>query len=55
MAIHIKASHKGRLHRALHIAATERIPAAKLEAAKKSPNPAIRKEANFALNARKWG
>lgn len=48
----IKASHKGRLHRALHVAATQKIPVAKMVQAAHSKSPALRKEANFALNAR---
>jgi hypothetical protein len=54
MPIDIKPSHKGRLHEALGIQAGVKIPLQRLEQAKNSPNPAIRKEANFALNARGW-
>lgn len=50
--ISIKPSHKGRLHDALGVPADKPIPAAKLAAAKKSANPAIRKEATFAINAK---
>ena len=53
--IHIKPSHVGRLHEALHVAHGQRIPLGKLEKAAHSTNPALRKEAQFALNARKWG
>lgn len=53
--IHIKASHKGELHRDLGVPRGEPIPAAKLAKAKNSSNPAIRKRANFAANAKKWG
>lgn len=53
--IHIKASHKGELHRDLDVPAGEPIPAAKLQKAEHSKNPAIRKRANFAANAKKWG
>lgn len=52
MAINIKPSHKGKLHRALGVPQGEKIPAAKLAAAKNSKSPAIRKEANFAANAK---
>lgn len=38
----------GRLHRALHVPEDETIPAAKLEAAKHSDNPALVHMANFA-------
>ena len=54
MAIHIKASHKGKLHKALGVAAGKKIPASKLAKAAKSKNPAMRKMANFAKNAKKW-
>jgi hypothetical protein len=50
----IKPSHKGRLHANLGVPAGQKIPAAKLETAKHSKSPAIRKQANFAANARKW-
>lgn len=54
MAIRIKPSHKGALHRAMGIAQGKKIPVARLKAAKKSRDKAERKEATFALNARKW-
>lgn len=54
MAIHIKAANKGKLHSALGVPQGEKIPVSKLEAAKHSKSQAIRKEANFALNARKF-
>jgi hypothetical protein len=50
--IHIKASHAGRLHRDLHVPIGEPIPAAKLEEALHSSDPAERKRAQFAKNAR---
>lgn len=55
MAIHIKPSHKGKLHKALGVPQGQKIPAGKLAAAKKSKSAAVRKEANFAANAKKWG
>ena len=54
MAIHIKKSHEGLLHRKLGVPAGEKIPMKKIEAAKNSPNPATRKQAVFAANARGW-
>lgn len=54
MAIHIKAANKGKLHRALGVKQGKKIPASKLAAAKKSKSAAVRKEANFAINAKKW-
>ncbi|MDE2101918.1 MAG: hypothetical protein KGL39_32025 [Patescibacteria group bacterium] len=53
--IKIKPQNKGKLHRKLGVPEGEPIPASKLAAAKKSPSPAVRKEANFAANAKKWG
>lgn len=50
--IYIKPQNKGKLHRALGVPQGKKIPAAKLAAAKKSKSSAIRKEANFAANAR---
>lgn len=52
--IHIKPSHKGRLHEALHVPEGHEIPADKLASALNSQNPAIRKEAQFAKNAENW-
>ena len=52
--IHIKPSHKGLLHKDLHVAAGEKIPASELAKAKNSSDPAVRKRATFAANAKKW-
>ena len=54
MAINIKPSHKGLLHKDLGIPQGQKIPAAKLQAAKHSKNPAVRKRVNFAIEARMW-
>jgi hypothetical protein len=54
MAIKIKPSHKGKLHKALGVKQGQKIPASRLAAAKRSSSPAVRKEATFAQNARKW-
>lgn len=54
MAIKIKKSHKGLLHKELGVPAGKKIPASKLQAAKNSSNPAERKRANFAINAKKF-
>lgn len=40
--------HKGGLHRALHVPEGEKIPAAKLAAARHSTNPHVQHMANFA-------
>lgn len=53
--IKIKPSHKGLLHKELGVAQDKPIPAKKLAKAAKSKNPAERKRANFAENAKKWG
>lgn len=52
MAIHIKPSHKGLLHKKLGVPQGEKIPAAKIKAAEHSKSPALRKEAHFADNAK---
>jgi hypothetical protein len=54
MSIRIKPSHKGLLHKNTGTPANQKIPAAKLAAAKNSPDPAVRKRATFAANAKKW-
>lgn len=54
MAIAIKPSHKGLLHKKLGVPAGEKIPAKKLAEAKHSKSAALRKEANFAENAKDW-
>lgn len=53
--IHINPAHKGELHRKLGVPEGKPIPEAKIEAAKNSSNPATRKQATFAENAKKWG
>lgn len=50
--INIKPSHEGRLHKALGVPEGQPIPAAKLQAAKNSSDPALRKQATFAINAK---
>jgi hypothetical protein len=52
--IHIKPSHKGKLHKALGEKKGKKLTVAEEEKAKDSGSPAERKEATFALNARKW-
>lgn len=49
-APHIKESHKGRLHKALGIPEGQAIPKQRLEEAKASSDPSIRRMANFAIN-----
>jgi len=55
MAINIKPSRKGLLHEKLGIPQGKKISLSKLAGAKQSKSPALRKEATFAMNARKWG
>ncbi len=50
MASLIKPSHRGLLHKKLHMRAGAHIPLQRLEAAKKARDPAMRKMANFAIN-----
>jgi len=52
--IHIKPSHAGRLHEDLGVPSGEKIPAAKLDKALHSADPAERKRAVFAKNAKSW-
>ena len=54
MSINIKPSHKGLLHKELGVKEGEKIPESKLESAKHSSNPAERKRATFAENAKHW-
>lgn len=53
--IHIKPGNRGKLHEYLGVPKGTKIPVAKIEAAKHSKSPAVRKRATFALNARSWG
>ena len=46
----IKPSHRGLLHKKLGVPQGEKIPEAKIEKARKSKSPALRKEAVFAEN-----
>lgn len=53
MAIMIKKSHEWLLHKKLGVKAGAKIPAKK-EAIKKSDSPLLKKEKQFALNAKKF-
>lgn len=52
MSINIKPSHKGLLHRDLHVKSGKHLTVKQEEKAAHSKNPAERKRAVFALNAR---
>ncbi len=52
--IAIKKSHRGLLHEDLGVKPGEPIPLSRLMGALHSKNPAVRKRANFARNARSW-
>ncbi len=52
--IKIKPSRRGLLHKKLGVARGTKIPLASLMRAKHSASPALRKEANFAVNAKSW-
>jgi hypothetical protein len=54
MAINIKPSHEGRLHKNLGVAKGKPIPAGKLEKATHSKSEATKKQAVFAENAKHW-
>lgn len=53
-AISIKKSHQGLLHSKLGVKQGDKIPSADLAQAARSDNAKTRKQAQFALNARKW-
>lgn len=52
--IHINPANKGKLHEELGVAPGKKIPAKKLAKAVNSSNPAEKKRAVFAENAKKW-
>jgi hypothetical protein len=52
--IQIKPANKGRLRKLLGAKKGKNIPVAKEQALKDHGTPAEKKEATFALNARKW-
>lgn len=52
--IHIKESHKGDLHSALHVPQDEKIPANKINKALHSTDTHLKRMANFARNAAHW-
>ena len=52
--IHINPAHKGELHSDLGVEQGEKIPLDKLEEAKHSDDPAVRRRATFAINARSF-
>ena len=54
MAISIKKSHKGLLHKSLGVPEKEPISMARMESAKGKATPAVKKRIVFAENARKW-
>lgn len=54
MAINIKPSRKGLLHKELGVKKGSPIPTSKLDSAKKGASPAEKKRIQFAENARKW-
>lgn len=54
MSIHIKPSHEGLLHKNLGVPQGKPIPSGKLAEAKNSKDPAVRKRATFAENAKHW-
>lgn len=54
MAINIKPSHKGLLHKELKVKVGQPISTAKLKSAAKTASPAEKKRIVFAENARKW-
>ena len=53
-SIEIKPANRGKLHEETGTPAGQKIPLSKIKAKEHSPDPAVRKEAQFADNARKW-
>lgn len=54
MAINIKPSHRGLLHKDLGVPQGQPIPVIKLQKRKATASPAEKKRIVFAENARKW-
>ena len=54
MATEIKKSHEGRFHDWAKVPQGQEIPMSKIKQGERSENPAVRKEARFADNARHW-
>jgi hypothetical protein len=54
MSIEIKKSHEGRFQEWAKFPNGQEIPMSKIKQGENSPNPAVRKEARFADNARHW-
>lgn len=54
-SIKIKSENKGKLHEDTKTPKGKKIPEAKLEKAEKSKDPAVKKRAVFAENAKHWG
>ena len=54
MSIKIKPSHRGELRRETHTKKDKDIPVSTLRRLKKSGSTKEKKQATFALNARKW-
>jgi hypothetical protein len=54
MAIEIKKSHEGRFHEWNGTPQGKEIPMSKIKQGERSADPKIRKEAQFADNARHW-
>jgi len=54
MSINIKPSHAGLLHKDTGTPSGHKIPEAKIEQKLHSPDPAVRKRAQFAENAKHW-
>lgn len=53
MAIKIKKANRGKLHKALGVKKGSKIPASKL-AVKPGDSAKVKKEKQFAINAKKW-
>jgi hypothetical protein len=54
-SIKIKPANRGLLHADLGVPADQPIPSGKLDAAASSSDPAVKRRAVFAKNAKSWG
>lgn len=54
MSIEIKPSHRGLLHKHLGVPQSQKLDSHQLNVAANSHDEKVRKEAQFAINAKKW-
>lgn len=54
MSIHINPAHKGLLHKDLGVKQDHKLTEAEIQRGKHSEDPAVRRRATFAENAKHW-